>query len=92
VTSTGLCSGFSRTRPQSRSGGGCRPSRGRGGTNASLTFGRHTRSILQFGGIRLALFQHDAETRNVRFVVHHATEMALDLDEPDDLERLRRAV
>ena len=44
------------------------------------------------GGDSLALFRHDAETRNVRFLVHHSTEMALDLDEPDDLERLRRAV
>ena len=64
---------------------------GRGGTNALYI--RPPYAInLHFGGDSLVLFRHDAETRNVRFVVHHSTEMALDLDEPDDLERLRRAV
>ncbi len=67
------------------------PAVGRGGTNALYL--RPPRAInLHFGGDSLALFRHDAETRNVRFLVHHSTEMALDLDEPDDLERLRRAV
>ena len=67
------------------------PAVGRGGTNALYL--RPPRAInLHFGGDSLALFQHDAETRNVRFLVHHSTEMAFDLDEPDDLERLRRAV
>ena len=47
---------------------------------------------LHFGGDSLALFRHDAESKNVRFLIHHSTEMALDLDEPDDLARLRRAV
>jgi len=28
----------------------------------------------------------------VRFVIHRSPAMALDLDEPSDLERLRRAV
>jgi len=67
------------------------PAVGRGGTNALYL--RPPRAInLHFGGDSLALFRHDAETRNVRFLVHHSTEMALDLDEPDDLARLRRAV
>ena len=67
------------------------PAVGRGGTNALYLRPPHAIN-LHFGGDSLALFRHDAETRNVRFLVHHSTEMALDLDEPDDLERLRRAV
>jgi len=67
------------------------PAAGRGGTNALYLRPPHVIN-LHFGGDSLALFRHDAETRSVRFVVHHSTEMALDLDEPDDLERLRRAV
>lgn len=67
------------------------PAVGRGGTNALYL--RPPAAInLHFGGDSLALFRHDAETRDVAFVVHHSTEMALDLDEPDDLIRLRRAV
>ena len=67
------------------------PAVGRGGTNALYLRPPHAIN-LHFGGDSLALFRHDAETRNVRFLVHHSTEMALDLDEPDDLARLRRAV
>jgi len=67
------------------------PAVGRGGTNALYVRPPHAIN-LHFGGDSLALFRRDAETRNVRFLVHHSTEMALDLDEPDDLERLRRAV
>lgn len=67
------------------------PAVGRGGTNA-LYLRPPTAISLHFGGDSLALFRHDAETRDVRFVVHHSAEMALDLDEPDDLIRLRRAV
>lgn len=67
------------------------PAVGRGGTNA-LYLRPPSAINLHFGGDSLALFQHDAETRGVRFVIHHSTEMALDLDEPDDLVRLRRAV
>ena len=67
------------------------PAVGRGGTNA--LYMRPPGAInLHFGGDSLALFRHDAESKNVRFLIHHSTEMALDLDEPDDLARLRRAV
>ncbi|HET7465749.1 MAG TPA: 2-phospho-L-lactate guanylyltransferase [Candidatus Dormibacteraeota bacterium] len=67
------------------------PAVGRGGTNALYL--RPPFAInLHFGGDSLALFRHDAEAKNVSFLIHHSTEMALDLDEPDDLERLRRAV
>lgn len=67
------------------------PAVGRGGTNA--LYMRPPSAInLHFGGDSLALFRHDAESKNVRFLIHHSTEMALDLDEPDDLARLRRAV
>jgi 2-phospho-L-lactate guanylyltransferase len=67
------------------------PAIGRGGTNALYL--RPPEVInLHFGGDSLALFRHDAETKGVPFVIHESAEMALDLDEPADLERLRRAV
>ena len=67
------------------------PAVGRGGTNALYL--RPPGAInLHFGGDSLAMFRHDAETNDVRFLIHHSAEMALDLDEPDDLIRLRRAV
>ena len=67
------------------------PAIGRGGTNALYL--RPPGAIdLHFGGDSLALFSHDAERRGVRFLVHESAEMALDLDEPEDLERMRRAV
>jgi 2-phospho-L-lactate/phosphoenolpyruvate guanylyltransferase len=64
---------------------------GRGGTNA-LYLRPPTAITLSFGADSLAKFQHEAETRGVKFVVHHSDAMALDLDEPGDLARLRRAV
>ena len=67
------------------------PAIGRGGTNALYL---RPPSVIQlhFGGDSLALFRHDAERRRVRFLIHESAEMALDLDEPQDLERMRRAV
>jgi 2-phospho-L-lactate guanylyltransferase len=67
------------------------PAIGRGGTNALYlhppgAIGMH------FGDDSLAKFQEDADERGVRFVVHHSDAIALDLDEPSDLERLTRAV
>jgi 2-phospho-L-lactate guanylyltransferase (CobY/MobA/RfbA family) len=47
---------------------------------------------LHFGADSLAAFKSEAQTKNVRFVMHRAPAMALDLDEPADLARLRRAV
>jgi 2-phospho-L-lactate guanylyltransferase len=64
---------------------------GRGGTNA-LYLRPPTVITLSFGSDSLAKFRHEAETRGVTFVVHHSDAMALDLDEPGDLARLRRAV
>ena len=46
----------------------------------------------KLGGDSLALFRHDAQRHGVRFLIHESAEMALDLDEPLDLERVRRAV
>ena len=67
------------------------PAIGRGGTNALYL--RPPDAIgLHFGDDSLAKFQEDAETRGVRFVRHRSGEIALDLDEPADLDRLRRAV
>ncbi len=67
------------------------PAVGRGGTNALYL--RPPDAIgLHFGDDSLAKFLHEAETRGVAFVVHHSDAMALDVDEPADLARLRRAV
>jgi len=67
------------------------PAIGRGGTNALYL--RPPDAIgMHFGDDSLAKFQEDAEARGVRFAVHHSDAIALDLDEPSDLERLRRAV
>jgi 2-phospho-L-lactate guanylyltransferase len=64
---------------------------GRGGTNALYL--RPPGAIsLHFGSDSLAKFRDEAEQRGVTFVVHDSEAMALDLDEPGDLARLRRAV
>jgi 2-phospho-L-lactate guanylyltransferase len=67
------------------------PAVGRGGTNA-LYLRPPGAVTLSFGAESLAKFRHEAETRGVNFVVHQSDAMALDLDEPGDLARLRRAV
>jgi 2-phospho-L-lactate guanylyltransferase len=64
---------------------------GRGGTNA-LYLRPPGAIALQFGSDSLAKFRHEAESRGVNFAVHHSESLALDLDEPGDLVRLRRAV
>jgi 2-phospho-L-lactate/phosphoenolpyruvate guanylyltransferase len=67
------------------------PAIGRGGTNALYL--RPPRALdLHFGDDSLARFQEDAESRGVRFRLHHSDAIALDLDEPSDLDRLSRAV
>lgn len=67
------------------------PAVGRGGTNALYL--RPPGAIsLHFGSDSLAKFRQEAASRGVNFVVHHSDGMALDLDEPGDLARLRRAV
>jgi 2-phospho-L-lactate guanylyltransferase len=67
------------------------PAAGRGGTNALYL--RPPRAIgLHFGADSLAAFQREAQSKGVRFVIHRSPAMALDLDEPADLARLRRAV
>jgi 2-phospho-L-lactate guanylyltransferase len=67
------------------------PAVGRGGTNA-LYLRPPDAVTLHFGSESLAKFRHEAEDRGVNFSVHHSDAMALDLDEPADLARLRRAV
>jgi 2-phospho-L-lactate guanylyltransferase len=67
------------------------PAIGRGGTNA-LYLRPPDAVTLHFGSESLAKFRHEAEDRGVNFSVHHSDAMALDLDEPADLARLRRAV
>jgi 2-phospho-L-lactate guanylyltransferase (CobY/MobA/RfbA family) len=47
---------------------------------------------LHFGDDSLSKFREDAAARGVNFAVHHSDELALDIDEPADLARLRRAV
>jgi len=67
------------------------PALGRGGTNA-LYLRPPDAISLHFGDDSLGKFRHDAESRGVEFLMHHSKAMALDLDEPSDLARLRRAV
>jgi 2-phospho-L-lactate guanylyltransferase len=64
---------------------------GRGGTNA-LYLRPPGAITLHFGADSLAKFRDEAERSGVKFVVHDSDAMALDLDEPGDLARLRRAV
>ena len=64
---------------------------GRGGTNA-LYLRPPGAITLHFGSDSLAKFRNEAEISGVTFVVHDSDAMALDLDEPSDLARLRRAV
>ena len=67
------------------------PAVGRGGTNALYL--RPPGALgLHFGDDSLARFRHEAKGRGVGFLIYHSEAMALDLDEPDDLDRLRRAV
>lgn len=63
---------------------------GRGGTNA--LFMRPPGAIgLFFGDQSLARFERDARDRGVPLAVLELPELALDLDEPSDLELLPRA-
>jgi 2-phospho-L-lactate guanylyltransferase len=67
------------------------PATGRGGTNALYL---HPPCVigLHFGADSLAAFRREAQGLGVRFEIHISPAMALDLDEPADLARLRRAV
>lgn len=67
------------------------PAIGRGGTNA-LYLHPADAIGMHFGDESLAKFRDEAEARGVKFVVHRSEAIALDLDEPSDLERLSRAV
>jgi 2-phospho-L-lactate guanylyltransferase len=67
------------------------PAVGRGGTNA-LYLRPPDAITLHFGADSLESFRRESETRGVNFVIHHSDAMALDLDEPDDLARVRPAV
>jgi 2-phospho-L-lactate guanylyltransferase (CobY/MobA/RfbA family) len=67
------------------------PAVGRGGTNALYL--RPPDAIgLHFGDDSLAKFGSEAKTKGVAFVLNQSDAMALDVDEPEDLARLRRAV
>jgi 2-phospho-L-lactate guanylyltransferase len=65
------------------------PATGRGGTNA-LYISPPDAIALHFGEDSLSAFRHEAEQKGVNFAVHNSEAMALDLDEPEDLERARR--
>jgi 2-phospho-L-lactate guanylyltransferase len=67
------------------------PAIGRGGTNA-LYLRPPDAMELHFGDDSLTKFREDAESRGLRFLIHRSDALALDLDEPADLERMRRAV
>ncbi|HET9781443.1 MAG TPA: 2-phospho-L-lactate guanylyltransferase [Candidatus Dormibacteraeota bacterium] len=67
------------------------PAIGRGGTNA-LYLHPPDAVAMHFGEDSLAKFREDAEGRGIKFVIHRSDAIALDLDEPSDLERLTPAV
>lgn len=67
------------------------PAIGRGGTNA-LYLRPPSAIALHFGADSLARFRREAAGRGVHFEIHASEAMALDLDEPLDLARLRQAV
>ncbi len=64
------------------------PAIGRGGTNA-LYLRPPDALGLHFGDESLAQFRAEAEANGVKFVLIHSEAMALDLDEPSDLARVR---
>lgn len=64
------------------------PAEGRGGTNA-LYLAPPDALDLHFGDQSLHAFETEARSRDVRFELFHAPELALDLDVPADLEELR---
>jgi 2-phospho-L-lactate guanylyltransferase (CobY/MobA/RfbA family) len=63
---------------------------GRGGTNALFLWPPHAVG-LHFGADSLEKFAADAAQRGVRFELYESWRLALDLDEPSDLEALRAA-
>ena len=67
------------------------PAIGRGGTNA-LYLRPPDAIAMHFGDESLAKFREDAKDRGVHYAVHQSDAMALDIDEPEDLARLSRAV
>jgi 2-phospho-L-lactate guanylyltransferase len=65
------------------------PATGRGGTNA-LFLSPPDVIDLHFGDDSLGKFERDAASRGVPFALHDSPRLALDLDEPTDLDELRR--
>jgi 2-phospho-L-lactate guanylyltransferase len=65
------------------------PAIGRGGTNA-LYISPPDAISLHFGANSLTAFREEAETKGVNFALHVSEAMALDLDEPEDLELARK--
>ncbi|MBO0703328.1 MAG: NTP transferase domain-containing protein, partial [Candidatus Dormibacteraeota bacterium] len=65
------------------------PATGRGGTNA-LFLKPPDVIDLHFGDDSLAKFERDAAARGVPFALHERESLALDLDEPSDLDELAR--
>jgi 2-phospho-L-lactate/phosphoenolpyruvate guanylyltransferase len=65
------------------------PATGRGGTNA-LYLAPPDAVGLHFGDDSLAKFEADAKSRGVRFELYDSPELALDVDEPSDLDALLR--
>ena len=67
------------------------PALGRGGTNA-LYLSPPNAIELHFGADSLQAFRREAKTKGVKFAIHRSEAIALDLDEPADLEHARRLV
>jgi 2-phospho-L-lactate guanylyltransferase len=67
------------------------PAIGRGGTNA-LYISPPDAISLHFGADSLTAFRNEAESKGVNFAVHKSDAIALDLDEPEDLDHVRQRV
>ncbi len=89
VTRRTIATMLSAGRRLGRPGVVAAPATGRGGTNA-LFLNPPDAIDLHFGDDSLARFERDAASRGTRFALHESPRLALDLDEPTDLEALRR--
>lgn len=89
VTRRTIATMLSAARRQGSPGAMAAPATGRGGTNA-LFLSPPDVIDLHFGDDSLGKFERDAASRGVPFALHESPRLALDLDEPTDLEELRR--
>ena len=89
VTRRTIATMLSAARRLGRPGVLAAPATGRGGTNA-LFLSPPDAIDLHFGDDSLGKFERDAASRGVPFALYESPRLALDLDEPADLDELRR--